>query len=966
MHETEKQICQNVFPTETLVRSADRLNAQLDLQTVLYAVCEESAHALNVPVASVFLYDKQGRLMSFAGGFGLPPGWEERFPPVPYALYDELLLQGTSPIVIPDVRAIPGLPGADLFAEADIRSQVSALMCREDQLVGVLNVDTIAQSRHFSEDELALLEGLAHQAAQAIENARLFQETQQRLGELILLFETSTAVSSSLDVDTVLQAVARQVVAAAAAERCTISLWNREQNALTILLDFVPDADWLKPEAPGTVYPLVDHPVSHQVMMERQPLVIQPGDPNADPDQVAWMIEHKIASLLKVPLVARDESIGLLEVMQSAQSGQRAFKSTEMMLCQLLANQAAATLENARLFEQTSQRAERLAMLHRVGLSTTSALDLDERLDALHSEIARVMDVGAFYVALYDEETGRIEFPLVTGVNGPIQIEPLDIRHRPGITGHIIELGQPILIPDIQAAVGDVSSGFNASKALAARSYVGVPLIVRGQVIGALAVQSYEPNAYTEADVELLTTIATQAASAIENARLYKAEQRRASEATAVSAIAQALNATADVESVFQVVHRELHRVIDFDRLRLTLLSDDRQCFTMYALEGQGGMPPGPGVTMPLDATSAAADVLAGRPHLTPDLSAELDWPVERALYEAGLQSCLNLPLTLGRDVIGTLTVGSLRLNAFSSDQLLVLTQVADAVAAAVQSARLYEETQRRNRELAMLNRVIAATAGSGAIHTILETVCRELALAFDVPQAAAALFNEEKTEAVVIAEYVSQGRPPAQGEIIPAIDNPASQYLLQHKTPLAIEDAQTDPRQAPIRDLLHRRGTVSLLILPIIIEGEVVGTLGVDAIQPRRFSAEEVGLAERVAEQVSSVLSRARLWESQQRLSTAIDQAAESVVITDADGIIVYVNPAFERITGYQQAEAVGEHLRLLGSSEHDAARYRDIWLALRAGEIWQGRMINQKNVDQCCPARWGNEGLCQPRGPE
>jgi GAF domain-containing protein len=239
MHETEKQIRQNASPTEALVRTADRLNAQLDLQTVLYAVCEESACALNVPVASVFLYDKQRRLMSFAGGFGLPPGWGERFPPVPYALYDELLLQGASPIVIPDVRAIPGLPGADLFAEADIRSQVSALMCREDQLVGALNVDTIAQSRRFSEDELALLEGLAHQAAQAIENARLFQETQQRLGELILLFETSTAVSSSLDVDTVLQAVARQVAAVAAAEQCTISLWNREQNALIILLDFV-------------------------------------------------------------------------------------------------------------------------------------------------------------------------------------------------------------------------------------------------------------------------------------------------------------------------------------------------------------------------------------------------------------------------------------------------------------------------------------------------------------------------------------------------------------------------------------------------------------------------------------------------------------------------------------------------------------------------------------------------------
>ena len=92
---------------------------------------------------------------------------------------------------------------------------------------------------------------------------------------------------------------------------------------------------------------------------------------------------------------------------------------------------------------------------------------------------------------------------------------------------------------------------------------------------------------------------------------------------------------------------------------------------------------------------------------------------------------------------------------------------------------------------------MIAASAASQEIETILETTCRELALAFDVPQAAAALFNPDKTEAVVVAEYRAEGRPPSLGEIIPARGNPASQYLL---------DAQerrwssTTPRPIPAR----------------------------------------------------------------------------------------------------------------------------------------------------------------------
>jgi PAS domain S-box-containing protein len=250
---------------------------------------------------------------------------------------------------------------------------------------------------------------------------------------------------------------------------------------------------------------------------------------------------------------------------------------------------------------------------------------------------------------------------------------------------------------------------------------------------------------------------------------------------------------------------------------------------------------------------------------------------------------------------------------------------------------------QHRNRELALLNRVIAASSAGQSIERILEVVCRELALAFGVPQSAAALFNEEKTEAVVVAEYLAEGRPPSVGEIIPAVGNPSSQYLLSHKKPLVVDNAQLDPRLAPIHDLMRRRGTVSLLLLPLLVEGEVLGTLGLDAIEIRPFSAEEVDLAWRVAEQVSGYLARARLEETQRRLSTAVEQSAEAVLITDVAGTILYVNPAFERISGYSRAEAIGQNPRMLKSGKHGDTFYRHLWQSIRTGNVWQGRFINK-----------------------
>ncbi|MFQ5578073.1 MAG: PAS domain S-box protein, partial [Anaerolineae bacterium] len=257
---------------------------------------------------------------------------------------------------------------------------------------------------------------------------------------------------------------------------------------------------------------------------------------------------------------------------------------------------------------------------------------------------------------------------------------------------------------------------------------------------------------------------------------------------------------------------------------------------------------------------------------------------------------------------------------------------------------RTEKEIRRRNRELALLNRVIAASAASLEPEDVLEMACRELALAFDVPQAVAALLNEEKTAAVAVAEYLAGGRPVALNTAIPVESNPSFEYLLTHKAPLVVSDAQNDQRLASIHDLLRQRGTVSLLILPLIIEGEVAGSLALDAIKPRTFSTRDVDLAWSVADQVAGALARAQLDRAHRRLSTAIEQAAEGVVITDTEGTILYVNPAFERVSGYSRSEAIGQNPRILKSAKQDAAFYREMWETISAGKIWRGRLVNKK----------------------
>jgi PAS domain S-box-containing protein len=254
------------------------------------------------------------------------------------------------------------------------------------------------------------------------------------------------------------------------------------------------------------------------------------------------------------------------------------------------------------------------------------------------------------------------------------------------------------------------------------------------------------------------------------------------------------------------------------------------------------------------------------------------------------------------------------------------------------------EKIRQRNRELALLNRIIAASVTDPEPETVLEIACRELGRFFKVPRTSATLLNDEKTATVVTAEYRTKDQPTALGTKIPVAGNPTLQHLLGQKGPLVVSDAQYDPRLRSIRELLSQFGTVSLLVLPLRDSWEVVGSLSLETTESRQFSAEEISLAWSVADQVAGVVARARLADTRRLLSTAIEQSADSIIITDTAGTILYVNPAFEHASGYSRLEALGQNPRLLKSGKHDTAFFEELWTTISIGQVWQGRLVNQK----------------------
>ncbi len=218
-----------------------------------------------------------------------------------------------------------------------------------------------------------------------------------------------------------------------------------------------------------------------------------------------------------------------------------------------------------------------------------------------------------------------------------------------------------------------------------------------------------------------------------------------------------------------------------------------------------------------------------------------------------------------GTTIVVELTVSMTTWN----DQPAGLVMVQDLT----ERQKMIADLQQRQAELSLLNRVITATTDADDPQSILTIACRELAHYFDVPQAAAALLNDDQTRETVIAECCAADRPCAVGTVLPVVGSSATQYVIDHRQPLAVADVPSDPRMAPIRDMLRWRSTVSMLLLPLTTRDKVIGTISLESLQKRVFSSTEIRLAANIAGAVAQAVARAQLFEKEQQRRAELEE---------------------------------------------------------------------------------------------
>jgi len=428
------------------------------------------------------------------------------------------------PLYIPDLDVTDeSIPNPVVIGKsAPLGSWLGVPLQIRGQVVGVLAIAAMPKNAYDQEAEHLLLT-VADQLAVAIDNARLFEETRGQAERLALLNRVSRAVSTTLDLTALLEALYQEISTAFDHDELFVVLHEEETCELNVLFG-VMNGSRLAPER------LPFGGLTGVVIGERKTLNIRNYEAEKEhlPLPLLMLGETSMpASWLGVPLIVGERVLGSLCIMIDRPN---AYDSANERLFETIADQIAFAISNAEHFKAMREAAERLAIVNRIGRVVGREQGLEKLAEKVHREIAPVFEADTFYIALYDEEEGTIEFPFMTDEGKRVVIDP--IEYGKGLTSTVIRTKKTLRTrtPDEYSRASGTALSYGSDKEPV--SWLGIPLMIEGRVIGVINVQSYRAHAYTDDQVLLLETIADQVATSFEKELLYQSAQRELEERT--------------------------------------------------------------------------------------------------------------------------------------------------------------------------------------------------------------------------------------------------------------------------------------------------------------------------------------------------------------------------------------------------------------------------------------------------
>lgn len=565
--------------------------------------------------------------------------------------------------------------------------------------------------RDFTDGELRYLNTLIDSTSVVLDNIQLFEQTQTTLEETTVLYQASRALTDATNGADILDVVVNYLIGGHITHVFIALLntrsWDNPAATVEVTADWHADED-SSLSLEGLVLTRDQFPAwrllaSPDVLMIDD---IQLED-SLDPMEQIGIESLDVRSLAVIPLRVSNRSIGALWL---ASNEPYTHSIRDSRLYQAFAEQASLSMEASYLLNQTERRARQLQTSAEVSQSAGNILDLEELLPRLVDLIQESFGYDHVQIFLMDEQD---EWAVLRASTGEAGRQLLEIKHKlrkgsSSVIGKVTENGAP----EIALDTADASVVHQPNPYLPlTRSEMALPIILKNQVVGALDVQSNQPNAFSDEDVSALITLSAQIAVALDNANLYKSSREQADRMGFLFNVTRSAAAAESLEQTLDAVVRRLYE--ETGALSATLYLkrtyiDDVSGVTYSTLRAAaiaGSAQPLSEieeVRMENDDNIMTEVITSRQPHHIHDIERE---PRYLAISEQA-RSAIMVPLRSGGEDIGLVVVESDELDAYGDDEARLMEALAGSVSAVIQSTQLLEQLTQTNEQLRELDRV--------------------------------------------------------------------------------------------------------------------------------------------------------------------------------------------------------------------------------------------------------------------
>jgi len=479
-----------------------------------FSVVAETTSTL-LRVRSVIVFVKRAGRLAVAGSSGASDNLD--LAPAARKIA-ELAVGSTGPVIVTNASAGSGAGERDLA-----KAGVASVLCVPLR-VGRANVGAIVAMsdvlRAFSPSDIELLHVVAGQAAlaawrgenesdsQTENQAELIKLAQRKIQELSVVNQVSGAVSSTLELDALLDIALEQSMLAVEADTGSLMLVNEETNRLEIAV-----SRGLDPRVAQRTSQEIGTSVAGWVAEHGESVLVT--NAHTDPRFRMPFYRDNITSAASIPLRSKDRVIGVLNV--NTTNPERTFDERDLELLETVANELAMAIDNARLYARVQRRTKQLDSLLGISRTVTSTLNLDELQHRLAMEIINLFSLDACVLMLLDDLSGRIRLGFGTGIKTRRKYTYYDLASS--LAAHVGRTGKRLIIKDIQASrsfATDISAreGF--------RSAICLPLKNAGRLVGAAIGFTRDVRTFPKSQRDIMRPLGELAGVAIRNARVYR------------------------------------------------------------------------------------------------------------------------------------------------------------------------------------------------------------------------------------------------------------------------------------------------------------------------------------------------------------------------------------------------------------------------------------------------------------